>query len=79
MSGKTSSADSLAKEDTGSGGVEAAMAATRGRALLPNAARATDHPKEEVEAECHEYVRRANINDWASSEGAKRCGSGWPH
>ena len=64
MSEKALSADSLAEEDAGSRGVEAAMAAARGWDLFPKAAQATDHPKEEVEAACHEYVRRANVNDW---------------
>ncbi|MFO0688496.1 MAG: nuclear transport factor 2 family protein [Myxococcota bacterium] len=62
--GKALSAEALAREDAGLRGKEGAMAAARGWDRFSKAAQSTAHPRAEVEAACHEYVRRANINDW---------------
>jgi hypothetical protein len=61
---KALSAEELAKEDAGLRGKEAALAAARGWDRFGQASQSTKHPRAEVEAACHEYVRRANINDW---------------
>lgn len=61
---KALSAEALAREDAGLRGKEGALAAARGWDRFSKASQSTAHPRAEVEAACHEYVRRANINDW---------------
>jgi hypothetical protein len=64
MTKKAMSAAELAREDAGRRGHETAIAAAAAWDRIGQAQRSTRHPREEVEAACHEYVRRANVNDW---------------
>lgn len=64
MERKAMSAEELAREDAGRRGAETARMAALAWDRFGQAHLSTKHPREEVEAACHEYVRRANINDW---------------